>query len=146
MEFRRGDMTSLGFPDCHFDAVVCVFGIFFVPDMEAQVAELWRMVRPGGRLAITTWGKRFWSPAYELWLKVVRRRRPDLRIAFNPWDRITTTDAVYRLLQNGEPRMSKSMLRTGTRRCVPRRTSGRSHWAVGRVGRSIRWAPSWLER
>lgn len=146
LEFRRGDMTSLGFPDCHFDAVVCVFGIFFVPDMEAQVAELWRMVRPGGRLAITTWGKRFWSPAYELWLKVVRRRRPDLRIAFNPWDRITTTDAVYRLLQNGEPRMSKSMLRTGTRRCVPRRTSGRSHWAVGRGGRSIRWAPSWLER
>ena len=34
VEFRRGDMTGLGFPDRHFDAVVCVFGIFFVPDME----------------------------------------------------------------------------------------------------------------
>jgi ubiquinone/menaquinone biosynthesis C-methylase UbiE len=101
LEFRRGDMTSLGFPDRHFDAVLCVFGIFFVPDMETQVAELWRMVRPGGRLAITTWGERFWSPVYELWLEVVRRRRPDLHIAFNPWDRITTTDAVRRLLQNG---------------------------------------------
>jgi ubiquinone/menaquinone biosynthesis C-methylase UbiE len=101
LEFRRGDMTSLGFPDRHFDAVLCVFGIFFVPDMETQVAELWRMVRPGGRLAITTWGKRFWSPAYELWLEVVRRRCPELHIAFNPWDRITTTDAVCRLLQNG---------------------------------------------
>jgi SAM-dependent methyltransferase len=101
LEFRRGDMTSLGFPDRHFDAVICVFGIFFVPDMETQVAELWRMVRPGGRLAVTTWGKRFWSPAYELWLEVVRRRRPDLHIAFNPWDRITTTDAVCRLLQDG---------------------------------------------
>jgi ubiquinone/menaquinone biosynthesis C-methylase UbiE len=83
LEFRRGDMTSLGFPDGHFDAVVCVFGIFFVPDMEAQVAELWRMVRPGGRL------------------EVVRHMRPDLHIAFNPWDRITTTEAVRRLLQNG---------------------------------------------
>lgn len=101
LEFRRGDMTSLGFPDGHFDAVLCVFGIFFAPDMETQVAELWRMVRPGGRLAITTWGKRFWSPAYELWLEIVRHRRPDLHIAFNPWDRITTTDAVCRLLQNG---------------------------------------------
>src|SRR4030095_145624 len=25
VEFRRGDMTGLGFPDCHFDAVVCVW-------------------------------------------------------------------------------------------------------------------------
>ncbi|BFU92447.1 MAG: hypothetical protein NTAFB01_36340 [Nitrospira sp.] len=101
LEFRHGDMTALGFPDRHFDAVVCVFGIFFVPDMETQVAELWRMVRPGGRLAITTWGARFWSPAYELWLEVVRRRRPDLHTVFNPWDRITTTEAVCALLHDG---------------------------------------------
>jgi len=101
VEFHRGDMTSLGFPDRHFDAVVCVFGIFFVPDMEAQVAELWRMVRPGGRLAITTWGERFWSPAYEIWLETVRRVRPDLGTAFNPWDRITTPEAVRKLLHDG---------------------------------------------
>jgi ubiquinone/menaquinone biosynthesis C-methylase UbiE len=101
VEFRRGDMTGLGFPDRHFDAVVCVFGIFFVPDMEHQVAELWRMVRPGGQLAITTWGARFWSPAYEIWLEAVRRVRPDLYTAFNPWDRITTPEAVYTLLHDG---------------------------------------------
>lgn len=101
VEFRRGDMTALGFPDRHFDTVVCVFGIFFVPDMESQVAELWRMVRPGGQLAITTWGERFWSPAYEIWLETVRRVRPDLYSAFNPWDRITTPDAVRKLLQDG---------------------------------------------
>ncbi len=99
--FRRGDMTSLGFPDRNFDAVVCVFGIFFVPDMETQVAELWRMVRPGGQLAITTWGARFWSPAYEIWFEAVRRVRPDLYTAFNPWDRITTPEAVRKLLHDG---------------------------------------------
>jgi SAM-dependent methyltransferase len=49
VECRHGDMTDLGFPDGHFDAAVCVFGIFFVPDMKTRVAELWRMVRPGGR-------------------------------------------------------------------------------------------------
>ena len=53
-EFRVGDMESLGFSDGAFDAVVCVFAIFFVPDMVKQVRELWRMVRPGGQLAITT--------------------------------------------------------------------------------------------
>jgi ubiquinone/menaquinone biosynthesis C-methylase UbiE len=98
VEFRRGDMTALGFPDSEFDAIVCVFGIFFVPDMEAQVAELWRMVRPGGRLAITTWGPDIFAPAYDIWQTAVRRVRPDLYGAFNPWDRITTPEAVRKLL------------------------------------------------
>jgi len=101
VEFRRGDMTALGLPDGHFDAVVCVFGIFFVPDMETQVAELWRMVRPGGQLAITTWGPRIFAPAYEIWLEAVRKVRPDLHTAFNPWDRITTPEAVRKLFLDG---------------------------------------------
>jgi ubiquinone/menaquinone biosynthesis C-methylase UbiE len=101
LEFRRGDMTALGFPDGSFDAVICVFGIFFVPDMERQVAELWRMVRPGGRLAITTWGPDLFAPANEMWNDAVRRVRPDLHAAFNPWDRITTPDAVRALMAAG---------------------------------------------
>ncbi|MEW5757720.1 MAG: class I SAM-dependent methyltransferase [Pseudomonadota bacterium] len=97
VEFRRGDMTALDFPDGYFDAVVCVFGIFFVPNMEAQVAELWRLVRPGGQLAITTWGPDIFAPAYEVWLAAVQRARPDLYSAYNPWDRITTPAAVRKL-------------------------------------------------
>jgi ubiquinone/menaquinone biosynthesis C-methylase UbiE len=101
IEFRRGDMTALGFPGQSFDAVVCVFGIFFVPDMEAQVAELWRMLRAGGQLAITTWGPGIFSPGYEMWLDAVQRVRPDLHAAFNPWDRITTPQAVRKLFADG---------------------------------------------
>ena len=56
IEFKTGDMLALDYPDASFDVVVCVFGIFFVPDMAAAARELWRIVRPGGRLAITTWG------------------------------------------------------------------------------------------
>ena len=101
VEFRRGDMTALGFPDGHFDAVVCVFGIFFVPDMERQVADLWRMVAPGGQMAVTTWGPRIFAPAYGMWWEAVRRVRPDLHSAFNPWDRITTVEAVRQLFHDG---------------------------------------------
>jgi ubiquinone/menaquinone biosynthesis C-methylase UbiE len=100
VEFRHADMTSLGYPDRSFDAVVCVFGIFFVPEMEAQTAELWRMVRPGGKLAITTWGPGFLAPTYSVWKDEVRRRRPDLDSAFNPWDRITSPEAVRKLFQD----------------------------------------------
>jgi len=100
VEFRRGDMTALGFPEQHFNAVICVFGIFFVPHMEAQAAELWRMVRPGGQLAITTWGPDFLEPGYEVWRTAIQRLRPDLHSAFNPWDRLTTPARLTELFQN----------------------------------------------
>src|SRR5580704_7951283 len=48
IEFRRADLEDLPFEDQSFDAVVCVFGIFFVPDLHAGVRGLWRLVRPGG--------------------------------------------------------------------------------------------------
>src|SRR5262252_6618207 len=47
IEFEIGDMLSMRFPAASFDAVVCVFGIFFVPDMGKGVNELWNRVRPG---------------------------------------------------------------------------------------------------
>ncbi len=106
IEFLQADMTTLGYPDAHFDAVICVFGIFFVANMEAQVAELWRMVRPSGRLAVTTWGPRIFAPAYEVWNEAVRRVRPDLYTAYHPWDRITTPEAVRTLFRDaGVPKV-----------------------------------------
>jgi len=100
VEFRTSDMTALGYPDSCFDAVVSVFSIFFVPDMEDLVRELWRMVRPGGKLAVTTWGPRIFEPAYSRWQIAIKRERPELHNAFNPWDRITDVESVRRLLQN----------------------------------------------
>ena len=105
IEFRVGDMEKLEdyFPDNNkFNAVVCVFAIFFVNDMESQIRKLWKFVRPkGGKLAITTWGPRFFEPAYSHWNNILRSERPDLYSAFNPWDRITDGKSVQRLMQNG---------------------------------------------
>lgn len=134
LEFRRGDMTALGFPDCHFDAVVCVFGIFFVPDMEAQVAELWRMVRPSGQLAITTWGPGIFAPAYEVWLAAVRRVRPDLYSAFNPWDRITTPDAVRKLFAPAGVRHVKVVAEEGYQAL----RAPEDFWTIA-LGSGLRW-------
>ena len=101
VEFRSGDMERLEFPDGSFDAVVCVFAIFFVPDMARQVRALWRLVRPGGRLAITTWGPRMWEPASSAWWAAVKQVRPDLVPAVNPWERITTPPPLRQLLTEG---------------------------------------------
>jgi SAM-dependent methyltransferase len=75
-----------------------VFGIFFVPDMESALSELKRVLRGGGKLAITTWGPGFFEPASTAFWESVRSVRPDLYKGFNPWDRISEVDAVRLLL------------------------------------------------
>lgn len=95
--FYAADMTNLPYPDERFDAVVSVFSIFFVVDMETQVAKLWRLVKPNGKLAITTWAS-FLAPVYQVWRDAVKRVRPDLHAAYIPWDRIVTVEAVRALM------------------------------------------------
>jgi SAM-dependent methyltransferase len=98
VDFRVGDMRALGYPDASFDAVVCVFGIFFVPDMTALAAELWRMVRPGGVLAVTTWGPDTFEPGSSAFWDAVGEVRPDLVRGFNPWDVVVMPDQLVELL------------------------------------------------
>jgi ubiquinone/menaquinone biosynthesis C-methylase UbiE len=88
IEFEVGDMLSMRFPVASFDAVVCVFGVFFVPDMSKAVSELWNRIRPGGKLAVTTWGPNFFEPANDAFWCSIKSVRPDLYKGFNPWDRI----------------------------------------------------------
>src|ERR1700752_5245724 len=98
IHFQSGDLMHLALEDESFDSAACVFGIFFVPDMEAALRELKRVVRNGGRVAITTWGQRFFEPASTVFWSSIRDVRPDLYKGFNPWDRISEVDAVLRLL------------------------------------------------
>ena len=88
IEFEVGDLLSLRFSVASFDAAVCVFGIFFVPDMSKAVSELWSRIRPSGKLAVTTWGPNFCKPANDAFWRSIKNVRPDLHKGFNPWDRI----------------------------------------------------------
>ena len=134
VEFRAEDMRRLGYPDARFDAVVCVFAVFFVPDMAAQVKELWRLVRPGGELAITTWGPRLFEPASSGWRASVRELRPDLYSDFNPWDRITEPAALRQLLANaGVPDAE-----IGEERGAQRLRSADDWWRIV-LGPGYRW-------
>jgi ubiquinone/menaquinone biosynthesis C-methylase UbiE len=101
VEFRAADVEHTGLPSGSFDAVVCVFGIFFLPDMAAAVAELWRLVRPGGTLAVTFWGPEWLEPATTGFWDAVGAERPDLVRAFHPWTRVTDPAAVSQLFRLG---------------------------------------------
>jgi len=53
--YRQADAEDLPFDDASFDAVVSTCGVMFASRPEAAARELARVVRPGGRVAITTW-------------------------------------------------------------------------------------------
>ena len=55
IEYRLGDAENLPFPDGKFDAVISTCGIMFASRPEAAAAELGRVTRKGGRIALTTW-------------------------------------------------------------------------------------------
>jgi len=54
-QFRRGDAMALPFPDDTFDAAVMPLVIFFVPDPAKGVAEMARVVCPGGLITAYAW-------------------------------------------------------------------------------------------
>ena len=55
IDYRIGDAERLPLADGEFDAVVSTCGIMFASRPEAAAAEVARVVRKGGRVAITTW-------------------------------------------------------------------------------------------
>jgi SAM-dependent methyltransferase len=55
IDYQIGDAEDLPFESEAFDAVVSTFGIMFASRPEAAAAELARVVRRGGRIALTTW-------------------------------------------------------------------------------------------
>jgi len=53
--FDEGDAEKLPYPDASFDAVISMFGVMFALRPELAAAELLRVCRPGGRVALASW-------------------------------------------------------------------------------------------
>jgi len=55
VDFQHGDATALSFEDGSFDIVMSTFGSIFAPDPERTAAEMARVCRPGGKMAVAVW-------------------------------------------------------------------------------------------
>jgi demethylmenaquinone methyltransferase / 2-methoxy-6-polyprenyl-1,4-benzoquinol methylase len=69
IEWVQGDLLALPFDDASFDAATVGFGVRNLDDLERGLAELRRVLRPGGRLAILeiTQPRGVLAPFYRLW-------------------------------------------------------------------------------
>jgi SAM-dependent methyltransferase len=73
-DFEVGDAQALAFPAASFDAVVSALVLNFVPDPALAASEMWRVARPGGRVAAYVWDygegmqmlRSFWDAAVAL--------------------------------------------------------------------------------
>ena len=55
VQFDEADAENLPYADASFDAVITMFGAMFTPRPELTAAELKRVVRPGGAIAMANW-------------------------------------------------------------------------------------------
>ena len=55
IDFHEGDAEALPFPDSGFDVVLSQFGHMFAPRPEIAIAEMLRVLKPGGTIAFSTW-------------------------------------------------------------------------------------------
>jgi len=101
VEFRSGDMRDLELPIESFDAVLLVFGVFFVPDMEALTRQLWSLVTPGGRLVITVWARGLMEPGYSAFFEAVGAEQPDLVPQEPRWMRVADPVDLRAMLARG---------------------------------------------
>ena len=75
VDLRVGDATALDFPAGIFDAVLCSEVIEHIPDASRAIGEIFRVLRPGGRLVLSTPNRASWYgfDRYIVWARMLRR-------------------------------------------------------------------------
>ncbi len=88
IEWREGSAQELPFGEGTFDLVLCQHGLQFFPDQPRALAEMYRVLAPGGRVAIATWRGLDKNPFFAAYERAVRRRfdSPALEIPFSLGD------------------------------------------------------------
>jgi SAM-dependent methyltransferase len=73
IDWQRGMAETLSFPDQAFDAVVSQFGLMFFEDRRTALREMWRVLRPGGRIAVAVWDALDRTPGYAAMAALLQR-------------------------------------------------------------------------
>jgi demethylmenaquinone methyltransferase/2-methoxy-6-polyprenyl-1,4-benzoquinol methylase len=86
LSFVGGDALHLPFADASFDAVTISFGLRNVSDIDAALAEMARVTRPGGRLVVCEFSHPTWRPFRTVYSGYLMAALPSVarRVSSNP--------------------------------------------------------------
>jgi SAM-dependent methyltransferase len=73
VEFREIDGEALTIPERDFDAIVCRWGLMFMPDVKGALREIYQRLRAGGRLATAVWATADKMPLTTIGAEAVRK-------------------------------------------------------------------------
>jgi SAM-dependent methyltransferase len=99
IRWQQGLAESLPFPSAAFDAVVSQFGLMFFEDRIAALKEMWRVLRPGGRLAVAVWDGLDRTPGYAAMTALLQRLMGD-----------EVADALRAPFRLGDPELLSSLV------------------------------------
>jgi len=74
VDWRQGDAAKLPFEGGQFDVVVSQFALMYFPERVAALREMWRVLKPGGRLAVASWASFEKAQGYRLLAEIAERR------------------------------------------------------------------------
>ena len=118
IEWQVGDATSLPFPDDSYDVVLCQMGLMFMEDRLAALAQMRRVLAPGGRVVVNTPGSI--QPVFELMEQaIVDHISPELGGFVRAVFSMHEPDAVARLLREAELDDVSSTVSTATLQLPP---------------------------
>lgn len=85
IEWLEGSAVRMPLADASFDAVVCQQGLQFFPDRPAALSEMRRVLKRGGRLALSCWRSIEHTPGYLVLEQVLARRIGPEKAALPPF-------------------------------------------------------------
>jgi SAM-dependent methyltransferase len=75
IEFREMDAEAPDLPVHSFHALLCRFGLMFLPHLSTALTKLHQLLLPGGRFAAAVWGQPAQAPAISMPMRMIRQRR-----------------------------------------------------------------------
>ena len=94
--FKRCDIEDMGFDNDFFDAACCAFGLFFLPNMENGLKCISKVLKPGGKLAITSFTPTLMQPLRGMFLN--RLKGYGIESPHVSWMQLDTRDKINNLL------------------------------------------------
>jgi len=78
IDIQHGDAQVLPYANDTYDAAFSMFGLMFFPDRNKGFSEIYRTLKPGGAVVVTSWAPVAQSPVFQLMFGALKAIRPEM--------------------------------------------------------------------